>query len=427
MRLNTLMRPGWGRTLRTLVVLTLGGLVLSACGGGGSSTAAGTSTSTATSMSAMAQLGEKIFKDTSLSVNGQSCATCHNASNGHGPVFNSAVPTSSNHFVELGGTSGTTEGTRSAPSIRYLVYNTAFYIAADGTPTGGFFWDGRATSLADQAAGPFLNAREMANDSKADVITKLAATSYAAEFKALFGANIFDDADAAFLRITLALQAYQKEDSDFAPFTSKYDAYLRGTTTLSAAELRGLALFNSSSKGNCAACHPSAKGSDGSHPLFTDFSYDSLGVPRNWNLAVNADTSYYDLGLCDSAAVADLTEAVRKTMCGLFKVPSLRNVALRKSFFHNGRFTDLTTALTFYVQRDTNPELWYLKQDGSVDYASDGVTVNKYNDLPSTYRSNVNTSEAPYNRSLGDSPALSTSEIADLVTFLNTLTDGWSN
>ena len=100
-----------------------------------------------------------------------------------------------------------------------------------------------------------------------------------------------------------AIAAYERESAEFSPYTSKYDAYLRGQVKLSDAEMRGLALFNSSSKGNCAACHPSARGSDGSFPLFTDFSYDNLGVPRNWAIVDNADPSSFDLGLCQSAAL----------------------------------------------------------------------------------------------------------------------------
>ena len=277
------------------------------------------------------------------------------------------------------------------------------------------FWDGRATSLADQAGKPFLNPVEMANASEADVVAKVAAAPYAAEFRQVFGDDIFTRPADAFQRITLALQQYQREDAEFHPFTSKYDAFLRGTTTLSDQELRGLALFNSPSKGNCAACHPSARGSDGSFPLFTDFSYDNLGVPRNTELSQNADPAYFDLGLC-ARSLGDLTS--RTDLCGAFKVPSLRNVALRQAYFHNGRFKTLKDALTFYVQRETNPEKWYsLNADGS---------LNKYDDLPTAYKANVNTTEAPYNRVLGDAPALSASEIDDVIAFLNTLTDGYT-
>jgi cytochrome c peroxidase len=173
-------------------------------------------------------------------------------------------------------------------------------------------------------------------------------------------------------------------------------------------------LFNSPAKGNCAACHPSSKAADGSHPLFTDFTYDNLGVPRNDELVRNGDPNVFDLGLCARAG-GDLAD--RADLCGAFKVPSLRNVALRKAYFHNGRFKTLKDALTFYVQRDTNPEKWYpVKSDGSVD---------KFNDLPDRYKANVNITEAPYNRQLGGVPALSDAEVDDVIAFLRTLSDGF--
>jgi len=396
-------RLGWGACL----ALALG---LAACGGGGSSESAstgGADRATAAAMSPMAQLGEKIFRDASLSATGhQSCASCHDAANAHAP---------SNHLVVQLGDDGVSVGGRVAPSMRYLIYNRAFRIEADGTPAGGFFWDGRAASLAEQAKGPFLNPKEMNQPDAAAVVRKLSVATYAAEFQALFGTDIFTRPDDAFERVALALQAYQKEDSDFAPFSSKYDAFLRGKARLSDAELRGLALFNSASKGNCAACHPSAMGADGSFPLFTDFSYDALGVPRNQS----APSTWGDQGLCASAALdgLNLSTTAREALCGKFKVPSLRNVAVRQAYFHNGRFTDLREVLTFYVQRDTHPERWYLDGSQAVDV--------KFNDLPA-YAANVNRSEAPYNRPLGGTPALDAAEIEDLLAFLQTLTDGWT-
>jgi cytochrome c peroxidase len=254
----------------------------------------------------------------------------------------------------------------------------------------------------------------MANANRAEVVEKLSRASYAPEFRQLFGDDIFSRTDDAFERLGLVLQQYQREDLDFRPFSSKYDAFLRGKTALAEQEMRGLALFNSPDKGNCAACHPSARGADGSHPLFTDFSYDNLGVPRNPNLAQNDDPAFFDLGLCARDG-GDM--AARSDLCGAFKVPSLRNVALRKAFFHNGRFTTLRETLAFYVQRDVSPEKWYPPN-------AEGQ-VQKFDDLPPEYRANVNTTEAPYDRGHGDAPALSDAEIDDLVAFLGTLTDGF--
>jgi len=356
-------------------------------------------------LSPIARIGEKAFVEPLLSASGrQSCASCHSPETGHAAANALAV--------QLGGANLDQPGLRNSQSLRYLVKNTAFHFDAEGTPTGGFFWDGRADSLALQAAGPLLSAREMANSDKASVVAKIARTSWANEFKAVFGKNILQDVDRAFDKLTLALAQYQVEDAAFNAYTSKYDAYLRSETALTVQEARGLALFNDPNKGNCASCHTSTKGSDGSHPLFTDLTYDNLGLPRNMDIPANADSNYFDLGLCGRADLRD-----RLDLCGAFKVPSLRNVALRKTYFHNSVFKNLKDALTFYVQRDTNPEKWYpLNTDG---------TVNKFNDIPSTQLGNVNTSEAPYNRVVGDVPALSDAEVDDVIVFLRTLTDGW--
>ena len=244
------------------------------------------------------------------------------------------------------------------------------------------------------------------------MVQRLSRAPYAAEFQALFGADNFERPDDAFDRIALALARYQQEDPEFRPFSSKFDAVLRGEAALSAPERNGLALFNRADKGNYAACHPSGSTVAGSPPLFTDFSYDNLGLPRNRELAVNADPAYFDLGLCQRAELTARTD-----LCGAFKVPSLRNVAERGAQFHNGRFKSLKEALTLYVQRDIQPEKWYpLRADGTVD---------KFDDLPPAYRANVNTQEAPYNRRPGDAPALSDAEIDDVIAFLKTLSDGF--
>jgi cytochrome c peroxidase len=397
------------------VALSVGAL-LTACGGGGSggsgnapggsSGGGGSGAQPTAGLSPIAALGEKIFKDASLSASGKmSCATCHDPSAAHAPTNDLAV--------QLGGPTGSVAGVRAAPSLRYLATTPAFFIAKDGTPTGGFNRDGRADTLLAQAVRPFLAAHEMANGDAKAVVDKLSRASYAAEFRKAFGDDILADADGAFLAMRHALQRYQLEDSaEFAPFSSKYDAFLAGRAQLSDAELRGLALFNSPTKGNCAACHPSARGADGSPPLFTDFTYDNLGVPRNTDIPATADAAYFDLGLCQSER-PEL--AARTDLCGAFKVPTLRNVARRQAFFHNGRFKTLREALQFYVTRDTNPERWYPVVNGAVD---------KFNDLPPAYRGNVNTTEVPYNRKPGDAPALSDAEIEDVLAFLATLNDG---
>jgi cytochrome c peroxidase len=359
-------------------------------------------------LSAAARLGEQIFHDESLSASGRmSCATCHSSDSAFAaPAGDGPVP--------LGRATLATPGFRNAPSLKYLASNPRFFFDDEGTPTGGFDRDGRADSLALQARRPFVAPHEMANASIAAVADKLAQAAYAAEFRAEFGADVFADPAVAFDRAVLALQRYQLEDTaEFAPYSSKYDKFLAGTAQLSAQELRGLALFNDPTRGNCAGCHPSGRGDGGAPPLFTDLTYDNLGVPRNPAIPANADPDYFDLGICGP----DRTDVVvlRPDLCGAFKVPTLRNVALTAPYFHNGRFATLREALQFYVRRDTNPEQFYPLDAG-------GRPI-KFDDLPAPYRRNVNTTEVPYDRGAGDVPALNDGDIEDVIAFLNTLTD----
>jgi cytochrome c peroxidase len=370
--------------------------LLTGCGGGGATQEA------AESMSAAAQLGQLIFKDPSLSATGaMSCQTCHDPSIGHASPLAQAV-------LNVG-PSANQKGLRTPPAINYLKFNGPFTLD-NGAPKGGFFWDGRADSLAAQAKGPFLNIAEMANTDEAAVIAKLANASYADQFKKVFGADILSNPAAAFDRMAFALERYQIEDADFAPFNSKFDAVNQGKEAFTPEELRGLVLFNRRDKGNCAACHPSTKPDNAPAALFTDFSYDSLGVPRNPDIAANSDANFFDKGLCGPVRT-DLS--AQTTLCGKFKVPSLRNVAKRKHFFHNGKFTTLEQVVNFYITRDTNASAWY---------PSDLTGVLIYNDLPTLMHGNVNVTEGPYNRT-GLAPALNAQEITDLIAFLQTLND----
>ena len=379
---------------------------LNACAG----TTEPTPTGESTTLSAQAALGEKIFHDKSLSASGTlACSSCHDPDH----AFAGA---SASEPVPMGGQTGNVQGFRNAPSLKYLQLTPTFFFDSEGTPTGGFDRDGRANTLQEQARRPFLSAHEMANATTADVADKLSRASYAAEFRAAFGDQIFATPDSAFSSAVLALQKYQQEDTaEFAPFSSKYDAFIAGRAQLSAQETRGLALFNDPQKGNCSGCHPSSRQANGQAPVFTDFTYDNLGVPRNMKIAANDDPTYFDLGLCGP----DRTDVVadRPDLCGAFKVPTLRNIALTAPYFHNGEFETLIDALRFYVRRDTNPDEWY-----PIDSAGQ---VHKFNDLPPQYVANVNTVEVPYNRHPGDLPALDETGLQDLLAFLQTLTDGF--
>src|SRR3954466_7610128 len=177
--------------------------MLAACGGGGggarlADTSGNPPHASGVTLSAQASLGEKIFHDTTLSASGQvSCATCHVASHAFaGDTPSQAVPT--------GGVGLNTPGFRNAPSLKYLTQNPAFFFDDEGTPTGGFDRDGRAASLLEQARRPFLAPHEMANASVADVVDQLSRATYAAEFRAAFGEQIFATPDEAFERALFA-------------------------------------------------------------------------------------------------------------------------------------------------------------------------------------------------------------------------------
>ena len=366
---------------------------------------------------AMSALGEKMFFDPALSASGMmSCSSCHDPAHAFSPP--NALP------VQFGGPDMTTPGTRAVPMLTYR--NTAPHFtehyfesedegdeSVDAGPTGGLGWDGRFDRGRDQAQIPLLASHEMANGTAEAFAAKLAQRPYATDFKKAFGKAIFENAERALTAAGRAFEAFEEEPGRFHPYDSKYDAYLAGRATLSAQELRGLALFNDVDKGNCASCHISQVANDGEPPQFTDFGLIALGVPRNGAIPANADPGYFDLGACGPLRT-DL--AGRSDYCGLFRTPTLRKVALRKTFFHNGEFHTLRDAVAFYATRDSDPGRWYAK-------AADG-TVKKFDDLPQKYRGNINT-DPPFGQKAGDPPALTDPEIDDVVAFLGTLTDGY--
>ncbi len=360
----------------------------------------------------MTELGRKLFFDASLSASGRlACASCHDPRFAYGPP--DGVP------VRNGGGQLDTAGVRAVPSLRYVQNVPSFaehYFdegpaeSEDAGPTGGHTWDGRADSVHDQAQLPLLSPGEMANVSPEAIMARVEQGPLAAQFRAVYGNDVFSDRDNAFKALLKALEVFQQSPPDFYPYNSRYDDWLRGTGKLSAQELRGLALFNDERKGNCASCHPGQiKG--GAFPQFTDFGYAALGVPRNDAIPANRDGNWHDLGLCGPLR-KDF--ATRAEYCGLFRVPPLRNVALRRVFFHNGQFHELRRVVEFYVSRDLHPERWYSK-DGT-------GRPQPYDDLPQAYRVNVN-SDPPFDRKPGTKPALSADEIDAVVAFLGTLTD----
>jgi cytochrome c peroxidase len=366
----------------------------------------------------MTSIGARLFVEPALSASGrQSCASCHSPD--HAFAAPNSLP------AQPGGVRLQTPGRRNAPSLMYLqtaVPFTEHYIddedghGADAGPTGGLTWDGRVDSLREQARIPLFAQHEMANRSAREVARRLQRSDIAADFRRLFSApqrNVFDDPDEVVQWIVAALEVYQQDAATFYPFTSKYDAVLRGSAQLDVREARGLAVFNDPVKGNCASCHPSGRRADGGLPLFTDGGYAALAIPRNRALPVNRDTRYFDLGLCGP----DRRDLARDLQyCGFFKAPSLRNVARRGVYFHNGRFTDLREAVAFYATRDTDPARWYGRGAGG--------RVQRYDDLPVALRANVDT-EPPFAPLPGNRSRLDDGDIDDLLAFLRTLNDGY--
>ena len=187
-------------------------------------------------------------------------------------------------------------GTRAVPSLRYLhgapkFSETTRFADGDVGPGGGFTWDGRAGTLKDQARIPLLASNEMANRSPAEVVAKLGKSAYAPEFREAFGTDIFEHPERAFEVALSALDAFQQIPKEFYPFNSKYDAFLRGEIELSEQEERGVALFKDPAKGNCASCHVVLSRA-GQPPVFTDYDFLNVGVPRNPRIAANADPAY---------------------------------------------------------------------------------------------------------------------------------------
>lgn len=354
----------------------------------------------AADLSPLEQLGKQIFFDKNLSSPaGQACASCHAPEAGFtGPDSTTNLKTA----VYQGALPGRF-GNRKPPSAAYAAYSPKrSYNAKDETWVGGQFWDGRADDLVQQAKGPFLNPLEMNNASAQEVVAKVQQSKYRSLFAKVYGPKVLDEAasEEIFDLIAQAIAAYESS-REVNAFNSKYDLYLAGQASLSAQELRGLKLF--AGKANCFSCHPHQPGDDGSSPLFTDYTYDNVGAPRNQSnpfyraeASVNpAGARYRDLGL--GASLKDASQN------GRVKVPTLRNVARKpssqfvKAYMHNGTFKSLKEVVAFYNRRDVSPETF-----GAPDVED-----------------NVNREELG---KLGMTDA----EENDLVAFLETLSDGYS-
>lgn len=358
-------------------------------------------------------LGKKLFFDQNLSSPpGQSCASCHAPPVG----FTGPNPLVNETTAVYPGAIHPRFGKRKPPSAAYGGASPVLHFdQAEAAWIGGMFWDGRATGqrlgdpLAEQAQGPLLNPVEQnVADAKA-LCTLVKGADYAELFQQVWGSDALDcDQGAAgtFEHIARSLSAYEKS-AEVNPFSSKYDEYLKGRAQLTPEEAKGLALFVG--KGKCSACHTSAPGPKGEPPLFTDFTYDNLGVPRNpanpfygMPREINPEgADWVDLGLGGYLKTAGHPREVYEPELGKFKVPTLRNVDQRphpgftKAYMHNGYFKSLEEVVRFYNTRDVGQ--WPKPE----------------------YAQNLNQDEMGH---LG----LTTDEEAAIVAFMKTLNDGYS-
>jgi cytochrome c peroxidase len=273
-----------------------------------------------------AELGEQLFNDPKLSEPaGQACADCHDAKMTFiDPEFVRVSP----------GVLRDRVGTRNSQSAMYASFVPPLHKREDGKMVGGLFWDGRANTLEDQAAQPLINPLEMNNPSKEVVVAKIR-KHYGPQFRHLFGKDALDNVDRAYRHVGEAMAAFQRTPQ-FAPFSSKYDRFLAGNAQLTDSETRGLAIFEDPAKGNCASCHPSRPGPDGSPPLFTTFAYENIGLPKF------ADSPFYTLPKeLNPEGEAFIDHGLAKTTGdpahdGMFRIPTLRNVAKTSPYGHNG-------------------------------------------------------------------------------------------
>jgi cytochrome c peroxidase len=379
--------------------------------------------------SPMATLGKKIFFDATLSINqNQSCASCHDpawgwtgpdaAINATGAVYEGSIP---GRF-----------GDRKPPTSAYATQSPIFSLSKKGLFEGGNFWDGRATGeelgnpAADQARGPFLNTAEQALPDLACVIYRIQRGSYVGDYVGVWGDEITNivfpastAADCASEGTTVALSASDRDQAyieydrvarsiaafeaspEVNSFSSKFD-----TGRLSKEEQRGYALFRG--KGGCARCHPA----NGPNPLFTDFSFDNLGVPKNPANPATM-TGFIDRGLGAFLLTRSEWVGAAADEMGKVKVPTLRNVDERasggvKAYAHNGYFKTLWQIVHFYNTRDTKPTC---PGDYTVDQA-----IAAYCWPAPEVADNVNDSE------LGDL-GLSYDEELAIVAFMTALTD----
>jgi cytochrome c peroxidase len=322
------------------------------------------------------RLGKALFNDRDLSFPaGQSCNSCHGKQVG----FTGPISRVNRETAVYPGAVTDRFGNRKPPAAAYagdvppLVFDER-----TNSWFGGLFWDGRATGwrlgdpLSEQALGPFLNPLEQNNADAASVCGIVAQSTYRALFESVWGAGSLDctgGIDETYDRIGIAIAAYERS-SEVSPYSSKYDYYLKGETSLTTDETMGLELFEG--RAGCVACHSSTVDSDIGHPTFSHFGYANLGLPRNednpfymmpeeWN---PDGEGWTDPGLGGTLLNMGYKFDVFGPQWGKHRVPSLRNVDRRpgpgfsKAFGHNGYFKSLDEFVHYLNTRDVSGEGW---------------------------------------------------------------------
>jgi cytochrome c peroxidase len=450
-------------------------------------------------------LGKLMNFDKNISPNENSaCASCHMPYAG----FSGPIPSVNLTMIAYPGSVHFRAGKRTAQRYTYASYFPPLqYDAVQGAFFGGNFWDSRATGYlirnpsAEQSQFPPVDPLEMGNPDTACITYKLSLAAYRPLFEEIWGAGSFDinwpsntahicatpngatslggsttpvalspadrtRSNADYDHWAQSLNAYEHSLS-VSPFTSKFDAYLKGTYTLTADEQAGYNLFRG--KGNCNSCHldgrstaPTPQPPDGTAPnaedtgvaanttpVFTCFGSANLGLPKNPRDSFYYETTpdaygftpnptgfaYTDYGLgtflrsgFGSAPSPNSSwRQFASTTDGQMQTSTARDVALtppqcptteapgpyfQKEFFHNGYIKSLKQLVHFYNTRDVYP---FPVESGNCPAG----TVEKVNCWPEP--------EVPQNRDMTiGSLGLTDQEENQIVIFLKTLNDGYT-
>jgi cytochrome c peroxidase len=387
-------------------------------------------------------LGALLLYDKSLSVkSNEACAFCHMPETG----FTGPVSALNQTYGAYPGSIRWRYGNRKPPSYAYSpMAPIMHYDTTQQNFYGGNFWDGRATGTrldnpaAEQAQGPPDNPAEMGFTDFACFVYRASRSPYSSLAEAVWGSQIFEinwpgdtesmcskpgvgynpndptvdlskvdrgRAQAAYDELALSIAQYEAHPP-VSHFTSKFDYYLAGNkrAQLSPDELQGWKLFRT--KANCNSCHldgtqnngptpgpgsskPTAPAPNGTEPvvtnlepLFTDFTFANLGVPRNpdlpflregrpdqYGFTANPDgLDYHDGGLGaflqgkgGSPNPNNQWTQYGERFEGAVQTPTLRNVDLRprlpshafvKDYMHNGYFKSLKEVVHFYNTRE---------------------------------------------------------------------------